>query len=302
MTPTSSSDTLLDNNLQHILHEACGEAGFDPHGASLVKYTNNAVFRLARAPIVVRIAGPATAVRVPKVVAVARWLAAHDMPSVRLIDEVPQPISVIGRPVTFWHAVPVSSSAPAPDGAALGEALRLFHALPAPTFVLPHWDPLNSIRQRIGAQRVLTDSDHELLVDRVDHLADELAALDFVLPQGPIHGDAFVGNLIAGPAGAVICDFDSTSIGPREWDFTPAAVGQLRFRYDPDHHRRLADSIGYDVTKWPGFETLRELRELQLVTSVLPTLGENPSLRPQWEDRFRSYMCRDLTARWTPYS
>jgi hypothetical protein len=54
----------------------------------------------------------------------------------------------------------------------------------------------------------------------------------------------------------VICDFDSTSTGPREWDLTPAAVGKLRFNYPVDTDGQLASAYGFDVITWNGFPVL----------------------------------------------
>ncbi|WP_433580769.1 hypothetical protein [Nocardia brasiliensis] len=63
----------------------------------------------------------------------------------------------------------------------------------------------------------------------------------------------------------------------------------MRFDYSIDHHEQLVTSYENDVTTWPHFWVLRDLRELQLVTSVLRTLPENPSLIPQWRRRFTSF-------------
>jgi hypothetical protein len=46
---------------------------------------------------------------------------------------------------------------------------------------------------------------------------------------------------------------------------------------------------------------LRRLRELQLVTSVLPVLDANPALRPQWRLRLDSLRDGDDGVRWSPY-
>ncbi|MGH3998017.1 MAG: aminoglycoside phosphotransferase, partial [Pseudonocardiaceae bacterium] len=50
--------------------------------------------------------------------------------------------------------------------------------------------------------------------------------------------DARLGNLIASPQGPVLCDLDTTSIGPPEWDLVPAAVAALRFPDRRDEHRQ----------------------------------------------------------------
>jgi hypothetical protein len=122
-----------------------------------------------------------------------------------------------------------------------------------------------------------------------------------VLPAGIIHGDPFLGNLIPGPHGSVLCDFDSTCIGPREWDLTPIAVGKLRFNYPHDDHSLVAARYGFDVTAWGGFPVLRRIRELKLVTSVVPVLRSNPDVREQWQHRFTTFKHGDVGAKWETY-
>ncbi|RSM37015.1 aminoglycoside phosphotransferase, partial [Actinoplanes sp. ATCC 53533] len=71
-------------------------------GAQLIKFTNNAVFALPAAGVVVRIAASATmADRVDKVIRIARWLEQGDVPAVRLLD-LDQPLTIDGLHVTLW--------------------------------------------------------------------------------------------------------------------------------------------------------------------------------------------------------
>lgn len=297
---TDDHDSLTSDRLAAVLAEVCAQAGLDPAGAELVKFTNNAVYRLVRDPVVVRIAGSGVVrARAPKVVAVARWLAEHDMPSVRLLNGVEQPVRAGGHLATLWQQV--LATGPKPTGYALAAILRRFHELPPPDFELPAWRPVGPIRERIAEARDLADDDLAFLLAACDEAEAALAELRYVLPPGPIHGDATVGNLIPGPAGSVICDFDSTSAGPREWDLTPATLGRFRFDHPVDIHGQLASVYGFDVTAWDGFRVLRRLRELQLVTSVLPVLEDNPGLRMQWERRFRSFREGDTAVRWDAY-
>ncbi|SDY41402.1 Phosphotransferase enzyme family protein [Micromonospora pattaloongensis] len=287
-------------NLDAVLAEIGRRLGLDTRDAQLIKFTNNAVFRVAHASIVVRIAGSATMrQRVPKIVQVARWLAEHDVPSVRLLPGVPQPLDIDGHLATVWQAVP--ETGPKPSGRALALILKRFHALPPPSFQLPRWNPLEEIRQRLAEPDGIAPSDLVFLRDRCDGIEEKLGKLRYFLPSGPIHGDPFLGNVIGGPGGAVICDFDSTSTGPREWDLVPVAVGKLRFDYARDTHGELVTHYGVDVTKWSGFETLRQVRELKLVTSVVPILRSNPAVRDQWAYRLETFRRGDMTAKWSTY-
>jgi hypothetical protein len=224
----------------------------------------------------------------------------HDVPAVRLVPDLGQPFKVDGLSVALWYEVP--QGGPVPTGADLADILTAFHALPSPAAGLPDWSPMDEIRQRLDEPDGVAGEVVGYLKDQCDQVEAELAGLEFELPRRPIHGDAFMGNLIPGPAGPVICDFDSTCIGPREWDFTPLAVGKLRFDYSGDAYGDLADRYGFDVLRWPGFDVLRRVRELKLVTSIVPVLGSSPALRPQWEHRLRTYRAGDRTTRWSTYS
>lgn len=56
-----------------------------------------------------------------------------------------------------------------------------------------------------------------------------------------------------------------------------------------------------DILRWQHFSVLRQLRELQLVTSVLPVLKTNPALFEQWRYRFVSFRTGDTSVNWTLY-
>jgi hypothetical protein len=277
--------------------------GLDAGQARLVKFTNNAVIVLPRARAVLRIAGsPGTRQRIPAVIAAARWFASHGIPAVRLWPTLEHPISVGPHLVTVWEHVPDGATPPQPSD--LAAILRAIHALPAPND-LPQWRTAESLRQRLAHADGVDPDVAAYLTDELANIQaslDQLPAIPPLIPPGVIHGDAHLGNLIPSPTGPVICDFDSTSTGPREWDLVPAAVGSLRFNYPTDVHQGIVDAYGLDVTAWPGFPTLRRLREFQLVTSVLPVLNANPALRPQWQHRLNTYRSRDYDSRWTPYA
>lgn len=291
---------LTRRNLDHVLASICARVNLDTTGARLIKFTNNAVFELASTPVVVRIAGSQTVRdRVSKVITTARWLAAHEMPAVQLVADMPQPIEVDGNLATLWRRVaPVG---PTPTGTDLGHILCRYHGLAPPAAPIPQWRPVQPIRQRLAETNVLAYDDLAFLEAMCNELEAAIGRLDYQLPPGPIHGDSFLGNLIPGSDGPIICDFDSASIGPREWDLTPIAVGKLRFAYPNDAHERLAITYGFDILRWPGFEVLRQLRELQLVTSVVPILGSQPDLTEQWHYRFTTFKNGDRSAIWTPY-
>jgi hypothetical protein len=286
--------------LKAALVEICAKVGLDSSSATLVKMTNNAVFRLASAPFVVRVAtSKAMRHRVAKVVMVARWLSTNGFPSVRLAESIEQPVVAGDHIATIWDLV--EEDGPSPTGSDLGQLIRSFHELAPPTSSLPNWDPLDDIRRRIGDAEDLSEADRRYLVDQCHEAGEALARIQYTLPAGPIHGDAFLGNVIPSANGPVLCDFDSTSIGPREWDLIPVALGQIRFRHPARQKDDFVAAYGMDVTHWSGFPVLRRIRELKLVTSALPVIASRPGVREQVERRIWSLRTGDQEATWTPY-
>lgn len=305
-TPHSAegAGTVLDGRftpakLRGVLAETCARLGFDPAGARLLRFTNNAVYALVTAPFVVRIVGSTRLQhRVKTVVRVARHFERHDVPAIRLLDAVEQPMPVGGHLVTVWHQVP-SIGRPA-TSADLARLLRQVHALPVPAG-LAGWAPLDAVRARVSDAEELAAADRAFLLDRCAELEAALAELEFPLPRGLVHGDAYPGNVIPGPDGPVLCDFDSSCVGPPEWDLTPLAVGRERFGDPPVRYRTFAAAYGFDVTSWPGFAVLRAIRELKLTTSVLPILRSRPQVRPELFRRLDDLRSGRTDARWTRY-
>ena len=282
------------------LAQACGQVGLDPAGAALVRLVNNAVFRLVRHPVIVRVTlTEGLAHRATVAVAAGRLLAAHGIPAVKPLPGIPNPVHVDGRAVTFWEEVADTGSVP--TAVQLGDLLTRLHQLPIADVRLPRWNPIADLRGRITDMQEWDRGDVEFLSRRCGELESALAALDYPLPAGVIHGDAHLGNMITTPAGPVLCDLDEACVGPREWDLVPLAVSQLRFGRAVDVHRQLAAAYGFDITAWPGFSVLRELRELKLAAVGLPSAHMNPAIGFELRLRLRSLRAAHTTTQWTPY-
>lgn len=287
------------DKLAAALAEACALLGLDHRDAKLLRFTNNAVYELAGAPVVMRIVGSrALRHRVAKVIAVARHFEAHDIPAIRLLPGVDQPIHVGEHVVTAWVRVaPAERRATAAD---LGKLLRRVHALPAPEGV-GEWAPLADVRARVADAEELDPDDRRFLLRRSAEVEAALGELEFPLERSVIHGDAHPGNVIVGPDGPVLCDFDSSCVGPPEWDLTPLAVGRERFGDPAGRYRMLADVYGFDVTGWDGFAVLRAARELKLVTSVLPILRSHPQVRGELLRRLGDLRAGRAGSDWVRY-
>ena len=79
----------------------------------------------------------------------------------------------------------------------IAEILARLHRLNAPADLdLPPLDPFANAAPRIDATAWLTPDDRAFLTETLAELQDAYASLEFVLPQGVIHGDASIGNVL----------------------------------------------------------------------------------------------------------
>ncbi|MFE2566489.1 hypothetical protein [Streptomyces mirabilis] len=109
---------------------ACRTAGLDG-GGELIRLGENALFRLASLPVIMRIARSVEHLAAArKEVAVSRWPASEGFPAARVVEDLEQPLVVDGHPVTFWHLI-VEEGRPATYGE-LGGVLRDLRALALP--------------------------------------------------------------------------------------------------------------------------------------------------------------------------
>ncbi|MET7706967.1 aminoglycoside phosphotransferase family protein [Micromonospora sp. NPDC005413] len=269
--------------------------------AQLLRLTNNAVFALPRAGIVIRIARThQLRDRVTKVVQLGRWFAEIDAPTIRLARDVEQPIEVGELVASVWQFVPPHP--PALTVEDLGTVLRKFHALGVPPFPLPIWDPVGDARRRLADADGLSKPDRDFLADWCYRLEPEVAALIERGTRTLIHGDAYAGNLLRESSGrTVMCDFDATCVGPWQVDLAAVAVGEARFG-GTGGHRSLATAYGFDVTADPSWIVLREARELKMIAAAVPLLATSPSVVAEFANRLRSVGQNDSAARWRPFA
>jgi thiamine kinase-like enzyme len=175
-------------------------------------------------------------------------------------------LDVGGHPVTFWEWVPADDVLPTPRQ--LGEALRQLHALPTPRFELPRFNPLAGIDALLASASVDPDS-LSFLRDECEFLKRAYHDLTFDLPLGPIHGDAHTGNLICSNGCAILIDFETFALGPREWELVPTAVQRERFDLPGADYRAFVEAYGVDVRAWSGYPVVRRIRELTITAWLL---------------------------------
>ncbi|NIK58242.1 aminoglycoside phosphotransferase family protein [Kribbella shirazensis] len=266
----------LDQKLKHALKGICQEAGLVADEAELIKYTNNAVFRLPSQGVVVRFgAGDLASQRANHVANIAAWLAANDAPAARLAPGPTQPVLFENYSATIWQLLEAGN--PSWTGADLAQPILGWHKL-TPLPGLKHWDPFSSARSRLALADGLPADDHAWLTAQWLDIEAEYRAILPELQVGLLHGDAYIGNLLKEPTGRfVLCDFDGTSIGPIAYDLVVAAVSALRFGAEQDYEA-LAATYGLDVTTLSSWPVLRRIRELVLVTSVITDLRNRPEI------------------------
>jgi Ser/Thr protein kinase RdoA (MazF antagonist) len=279
------------------LRAACERAGFSSDGAELLRLGENAIYLLASAAVVVRIARSADRLRrVEKELCVARWLAGAHIPAVRVYEEIDQPLLVDSHPVSFWRMV--TGGEPMPTHADLARLLAAFHGLGNCPCDLADFDPLQIPESRLAASAGVTPEDRDFLRARCGDLNEQLRHLEFALPQGPIHGDAHTRNLLTDHGQVVLLDFESAAVGPREWDLLPTAIAQERYGLAEEHYREFADTYGFDVRTWPGYPVLREIRELTMTTWIMQNIGESPAAAAEFALRVASLRERDFGRAW----
>ncbi|MBB5866697.1 aminoglycoside phosphotransferase [Allocatelliglobosispora scoriae] len=272
----------------------------DDTGARLLRLTNNAVFALPQAAVVIRITRSQRAeARVAKGVELAHWFDRIDAPTIRLAGPEQQPIWVNGLYATVWRYLPPSEPTLTPSD--LGPVLRQFHQLGLPPFELPAWNPVGDARRRLDDAEALDDEDHRILTEWCDALEQRLTQFRGRQADTLVHGDAHVGNLLRDNTRPVLCDFDPICIGPWQADLVAVAVGEDRFGR-PGAHRALADSYGYDVRHDDDWPLLREARELKMIAAVVPLLASAPGVAQEFRVRLDSITAGDAAARWTPFA
>jgi Ser/Thr protein kinase RdoA (MazF antagonist) len=296
-----SADGFGPASTQRVMQAACSEAGLDARDAELIRLGENALYRLPRESLVVRIArGPDYWADAEKEVNVAKWLVSRGFPAARLHD-LAQPVSIDGFPVTFWRYIDGRQGERA-DVATLGRLLRKLHSEPQPsTFDLPSVDTLDKVEGRIRLAPVSTD-DKRYLLHHCEELRSTLVDLDFPLPPSVIHGDAHIKNLMIQTNGtALMIDLERFSYGHPEWDVSVTATEHVTAGWwTRDEYRTFSDAYGFDVTEWDGFRTLRATQELKMTTWIMQNVKHSQEIADEFDKRLATIR-GGAGQNWTPF-
>lgn len=293
----SAGAPFTEESAWRALADAGVKAGVTTDEAELFRMGENAIFMLPGQELVARVARSDDRIqKVEKELGVARWLAANDYPAVRVAEEIAeQPIHADGRLVTFWGLVEEVGEATYTD---LGGLLHGMHALPAPDLELPQFTPFSAVPGRLANPGNADPSAVAFLTDLYHDLQDRYATLEFALPLGVIHGDAHRGNVIVTPSEPILTDFEVVSWGPREWDLTPTALAVDRFGLSQEAFAAFSRNYGFDVTQWPGYPTLRSVRELTMLTWLMQLVDFSADRKAEFEHRIASIRDGRSTERW----
>ncbi len=276
--------TAGEADLLGIVREAGTAAGLDIANAQPFRQSENALFRLP-GRVIARVSRPGQQVAAQREVRVAHWLEASGINAVQVVPDVAQPVEVAGRAITFWQELPPHEHGTPVQVAAV---LKQLHALPPPTdFELGQIAPFVRLEERIAAAAVLSDADRSWLRERLTELRQRWANLPRGLPWCVIHGDAWVGNVVAADDGTVrLLDLERTSFGPPEWDLVHTAIKWRSFGWiTAEQYAAFCDVYGHDVTSWAGFELLRDIREFRMTTMAVQAASARLALRGQAEHR-----------------
>jgi aminoglycoside phosphotransferase (APT) family kinase protein len=290
-----------EGKARELLEVACATAGFDTRDARLMRLGSNAVFRLAE-PIVVRIARSETEVpHTRRTIAVARWLESEGYPAVRTLP-FDQPVIADGYPATFWEAVSPKGNEWTSVTETAGLLVEL-HKLVAPDGLrLPGVTPFAKTEERISGSTWLTAENRRILTDKHAELQYRYARLDWALPEGVIHGDAGAGNALRDwNDRPVMIDLDNFAIGHREWDLILTAVFYDSFGWHTaEEYEEFARAYGFDIMKWSGYSTLKELSEFLMVTWVVTKADESQRVADEASKRIESIRTGASRKDWAP--
>ncbi|MGH3245350.1 MAG: phosphotransferase enzyme family protein [Trebonia sp.] len=285
-----------------ILGQACEAAGLNSDGARLLRLGSNAVYRLVP-PVVARVAYANTDTEAARsTVEVARWLQSVDYPAVRALA-LDQPVVIDGHPTTFWEALSDTGDEYATIDQAADVIARLHKLTPPKDLVLPPLDAFADADQRIAESRWLTEDDRAWMTAELARLRAEYARLDFALPQGVIHGDANIGNVLRDYSGnPVVIDLDDFATGPREWDLIQTAIYYDRFGWHTrEEYETFVCAYGYDIMQWPGYAVLADIREFVIVTWIILKAGENEHTAAEASKRLRALRTGASRKDWDPF-
>ncbi|TWP51480.1 phosphotransferase [Lentzea tibetensis] len=281
---------------------ACELVDLDPSDVRPLREHGSAVYLLPRHEVFAKVNHRSDdRSRARTAVTVARWLVEECSFPATAPTAVNQPVDLdnLGATVTFWRHYPQDGK-PQPPSAPLGSLLSKLHHLGDPPVQLEPYPPLHSLGETVKESTWLSSSDQAWLLDRREDLIRQYAELDSPLGNGMIHGDAYPGNTLWGPAEQVLmADWDEVAYGPRELDLANTFQGGVRFGRGSRELQDFVDAYGHDPRQWDGFAVLVSMRDLHTLASYIRLADRgDENVRRELSHRIGTLQSGDKTARW----
>ena len=81
-------------------------------------------------------------------------------------------------------------------------------------------------------------------------------------------------------------DLDGFAIGPREWDLALTAIYYDSFGWHThEEYETFVRIYGFDIMQWPGYPTMRAVREFLMVTWVVQQAKESERMAAEARKR-----------------
>ena len=280
------------------------QAGLQGASLSLVRFRQNALFRLPERRLTLRIYSPhEDPSRAKVMVDCAKLLETHGFPSVRLWPEVdPQPLNILGFEVSVWKWIEQERNN-ADRFSNFGRLIRRFHDLDGKLDMeMPPFDPLMKIRRRIERLSHADGFPKEYLavLRGALHTAEQRDATlrDSVLGASMIHGDALLGNTINSATGLQLIDFDSVCYGPREWDLVPSLIAVTRFDRGMQSWSDFLRGYGVGPERLVQLEAANIVKQLSMTVVLCLQHGQSGALDREIARRINHWEQRDFSSRW----
>jgi aminoglycoside phosphotransferase (APT) family kinase protein len=280
---------------QAVLRAACDHAGLDAAAARPISRHATSVYLLDD-QIVARIhrssddRGAANTAA-----AVTRWLVEQGYPATSPASD---PVDLDDVTVTFWLYYAQDGRTP-PGADHLGQLLRQLHDLPQPPVALHNYQPLERLGTALEQTGAALDAtERRWLSDRRGELIAQYNALQSELGIGWVHGDAYPGNTLWDGDRAIVGDWDEVAIAPRELDLVNTHQG-ARMGRSAGERQAFTDAYGWDVTAWPGWPVLREMRDLHTLGAYIQRADAgDTNAAGELRHRVQTLMSGDVRARW----
>jgi hypothetical protein len=272
------------------------QAGLDSSAATPLHRHATSVWLLRDRGVVVRIDHSANQRRAELAVTITRWLLVQGFAAIEPID-VDQPVAIDAAVVTFWQYYPQNDRA-APGAGALGALLRRLHDLPQPPVALDEYVPLAHLGSALESGAAVTGRGSNLACRPPATVARRVCAARlgprrWIHPRRCVPGNAlWDGQLVR------LGDWDEVARGPRELDLVNTHQG-ARFGRSAEERQAFNVAYGWDVTAWPGYPILREMRDLHTLGAFSERAARgDDAAAAELRRRVATLRARDANSRW----